>query len=293
MRRRGKISERGVWILLIVPLYQISLMVCFFLACRELTDTIIRFGVMMLFFGFGVDAVILMVLARVEEKQLLEERLARLYEQRQLELDYYEMRHQDTRKLEEVKTRLLDQLRQAESLLEEKGEFSQVREVMESADRMMKQTQVYRFCENPLVNAVLTMKGQRAAEMGVEAEFKVRVEEGLAVEPLDLCSLFCNLIDNALEACARIEDDSLPKKMEVKADCRGGCLVLQVRNTSTARWNRGMGRPLTGKKEGDHGLGLKLVERTVNRYQGNLQMEQEENQVRVNVILNYAAQAAL
>lgn len=49
------------------------------------------------------------------------------------------------------------------------------------------------------------------------------------------------------------------------------------------------GRPLTGKKAGEHGLGLKLVERTISRYHGSLNMECGEKLVTVDAILNYAS----
>lgn len=286
---RGRISEKGVWLLLVIQVWQILLMLCFFLACREVTPDIIRFSIMMLIFGFGADEVILMVLSRMEEKQLLEERLGKLYAQRQLELDYYERQHEDIQNLEKVKRQLLGQLEQARELLEEKKEFSDVKEVMDTADQMMKQTQVYRFCENPLVNSVLTMKYHRAQETGIEADFRVRIEEEPRVDPVDLCSLFCNLIDNGLEACDRVKDSAVSKVLRVRADCQGGCLVLKVQNTNDTEWRKREGRPLTGKRTGEHGLGLKLVERTINRYQGSLNMECGEKLVTVDAILNYAA----
>ena len=286
---RGQMSEKGAGLLLVVHVWQILLMLCFFAACREVTPDIIRFSAAMLIFGFGADEVILMVLSRMEEKRLLEERLGKLYAQRQLELDYYEARHEDINNLTKVKRQLLGQLEQAKELLEEKKGFSDVKEVMDAADQMMKQTQVYRFCENPLVNAVLTMKYHRAQETGIEADFRVRIEEEPRVDPVDLCSLFCNLIDNALEACDRVKDSAISKVLGVRADCQGGCLILKVQNTNDSKWEKRDGRPLTGKKAGEHGLGLKLVERTISRYHGSLNMECGEKLVTVDAILNYAS----
>ena len=135
---RGQMSEKGAGLLLVVHVWQILLMLFFFAACREVTPDIIRFSAAMLIFGFGADEVILMVLSRMEEKRLMEERLGKLYAQRQLELDYYEARHEDINNLTKVKRQLLGQLEQAKELLEEKKGFSDVKEVMDAADQMMK-----------------------------------------------------------------------------------------------------------------------------------------------------------
>lgn len=52
-------------------------------------------------------------------------------------------------------------------------------------------------------------------------EIAVWLPRNIPVEPLDLCSLFCNLLDNAIEACRR--NRTLPGVISVKADISGPC----------------------------------------------------------------------
>ena len=286
-------------ILLVISVYQLILVICFRMTSKEMTADAVFLGILMLILGLGVDGIIWRTITRMEEKRFLEDRLGELYMQRQLELDYYEQKHEDIKKLTEVKQEFLWQLEQAEKLLDDKR-YLEMRGAIEKANQIMIQAPLFRFCENSLVNAVLEMKAQKAQELGIQADFKARVEKEIAVEQIDLCSLFCNLIDNALEACVRIINDSTPKKIWVRADCRGSCLILHVQNTrrfpkdalgNTSKVIRFSGNEkysITEKKEGDHGLGLKLVERVVKRYKGDLHIEYEKELVTVRAVLNYA-----
>ena len=221
--RRGQIRMREMFLLIIVPVYQLILMGFFFAACQSDALSVISFGVMILIFGVGIDVMMLQSLEQMEQKRCLEEKLSRLYEQRQLEMDYYRLNHQNAEKMKQVKAHLLAQIEEAEKILEEKRDMHMVRKV--------------------------------------------------------------------LEACDRIEGGYPPKWISVKADVRSGCLVLQVRNANAMEWDGKSKFPETSKKQKEeHGLGLKLVERTALKYNGKLYMDFGRNMVTVDVILNGALQ---
>lgn len=280
---------REALLILIIPVYQTVLVLCFFLACRVQTLSVLLFGMMLAVFSWAINIVVVWSLDRLEEKRRLERKLAQLYVQRQAELDYYRLNRANVEKMKQVKEELLAQLSQAERLIDCQNGFEDVKSVLDAAYQRMKRTQIYRFCDNPLLNSILSMKVKQAGEKGIRAEIRVYAPKEIAADPIDLCSLFCNLLDNAIEACERIEDQTRMRYLCVKADCRQGCLVLQVINSCEGKLRRNGDTFITGKDDREaHGLGLKLVERIVEKYHGRFCLEEQEDSVVVNVILNLA-----
>lgn len=294
--RQRSFRMQEMLLMIIVPFYQLVLMGFFFAACNSAALSVLCFGFMLLFFGCGVDVVLLHSIEQMEQKRQLEERLSALYAQRQLELEYYQVHHGTAQKMQQVKAYLLEQIEEAEKLLEEKKDLYQIKEVLQDADWNMRRAKLYRYCENPLVNSILTIKSRAAQEKGISTDFRVWLDREIDIDSIDLCSLFCNLIDNALEACDRIEGGYPPKRVTVKAEMRAGCLILQVQNTyirgvNVQEWNEEHRLPETSKKQKEeHGLGLKLVERTVEKYDGEFYLDFAQNIATVDVILNCAGQ---
>ncbi len=290
---RARIHEMAL--LVVLPVYQFILVLCFFLVCGRQVSILV-FGVMVVFFSIAVDIVVIVSLDHLEENRVLEERLAGMYRQRQLELDFYVQNRENVRKMDAVKSGLLQQIALAESMLEEKKGFGEVKILLNDACRDIQKTRLNRYCENLLVNSILTAKEKRAREKGIDIGFGVFVEKEIPMDPVDLCSLFCNLLDNAIEACERICAEGVPKRISVKADCRAGCLILQIENTSDTKLPDGNSLFPTSKLEkAEHGLGLKLVERIVKKYHGNFYIRQQRIYIVVDTILNlsYEEEAVL
>lgn len=58
------------------------------------------------------------------------------------------------------------------------------------------------FCSNAVVNAVVNEKADACREAGIEFCSHLDVGEDLGISEMDLCSLFANILDNAVNGCA-------------------------------------------------------------------------------------------
>lgn len=67
---------------------------------------------------------------------------------------------------------------------------------------------------------------QRAEEEGIVCECQVDLKEIPAVDDIDLCVLFANTLDNAIEACSKMKERQ-NRHISVKARCMGGNLVMR------------------------------------------------------------------
>ena len=91
-----------------------------------------------------------------------------------------------------------------ETLLRD-GRYEKAEEYLHGLDQEFASgTKIY--CPDPVVNAVLNAKMERAQEEGIACEYQVDLKEAAALTDIELCSLFANTLDNAIEACVKIKD---------------------------------------------------------------------------------------
>ena len=90
------------------------------------------------------------------------------------------------------------------------------------------------------------------------------------IEPLDLCTIFGNALDNAIESCSQIPE-AADRQISVKATRRDNVLVLTIRNTYASRPDFRDGLPLTTKRDSqNHGYGLGNIQYVVEKYHGEM-----------------------
>lgn len=103
-------------------------------------------------------------------------------------------------------------------------------------------------------------------------ECDVHIPSDCPVDDFDLCVIFGNLLDNALEACRKITADS-DRFIKVHAHMVKQCLLIEVANSMTQPGNR------------KDGIGLRNVKATAEKYNGTVQITAQDNIFRVSVLL--------
>ncbi len=133
------------------------------------------------------------------------------------------------------------------------------------------------------IDALLDRKRKQAEEKGISWECSVTLPKESADMEFDLCVLFGNLLDNAVKACEQMEGEGR-RFLSVQARMVKRCFLLEVKNSTGTKTGpkkkqaEGMGR------EGSHGLGLLNVKDVVEKYQGTMEIE-EQNGLYLSTIL--------
>ena len=128
------------------------------------------------------------------------------------------------------------------------------------------------YAENFLVNAILAGRLGPAQEAGVRVICAAGVPERLPIADADLCTLLSNLLDNAVEACARLPEGA-ERFIQVSLEARQDLLVIRCSNSAPPR-GEGAEFPTTKPDPDSHGLGLPAMRRVVERYDGALEASQ-------------------
>lgn len=138
---------------------------------------------------------------------------------------------------------------------------------------------------NPLLDALLHQKAERAQSLQTALDLFVEQNDYSFIESMDLCSIFGNALDNALEACEKIPD---PEKrwIRVKSALIGGIWTLKVENSCEGKPEKREGVYVTSKKDShNHGIGIGSIRFCAEKYGGRADILAEETQFTITVTL--------
>lgn len=121
-------------------------------------------------------------------------------------------------------------------------------------------------------DAVLNAKISLAVKKGIKVDYKAVVPKTLAVSDIDLCVVIGNLIDNAVEACEKVAPEHQFIRLYIGILQKQ--LYLSVSN-ATCETVRKFDEQYISSKRGNHGHGLKRINKIVNKYGGFINRKNE------------------
>ena len=125
-----------------------------------------------------------------------------------------------------------------------------------------------------VVNTVLNQKYRYAKERGITIIMAVNDLSGLTMSKEDVVILLVNLLDNAIEACEKLESH---KVIQFKMMLEGGELTISVRNPMKETVEvRGKTIPTTKKDKYEHGIGFLNIHSIIEKNQGTSILECRE-----------------
>ncbi len=188
-----------------------------------------------------------------------------LWEMRSL---YYQNLEQEQTQVRRLRHDMANHLQALSGLLEQP---ERAREYLDSLARRPGLTSNRKFCENPVVNTVLASKLALMEEKAIEPDIAVALPKELPLSAPDLCALFANALDNAIEACEKLEAPE-DRRIWVRARADKGLLMAQVTNCT----NRAAPVTLetTKNDKARHGYGLSILREIAERANGSCSIEQ-------------------
>lgn len=141
-----------------------------------------------------------------------------------------------------------------------------------------------RYCDNPVVNAVLSAKSSLMEEAQIQTELMISLHGEMPLSDVDLCALFANSLDNAIEASLKLPTPQ--RKIELRAAIDKGFFILKLSNAMEEPLIMQEGKITTSKKDKQlHGYGLAGLRDIAKRYKGSLHIEHDKKEFRLLVII--------
>lgn len=167
-------------------------------------------------------------------------------------------------------------------MLAQKGDLVALRQYIQKMEHSLVGEQMNKYTGIFAVDAIISEEHNKAIEQHVSWSFKGNLQGVSDISIFELCTIFSNLLENAMEAIEKVDGD---KKIETNVSNFRGKIVLVVGNSCDENII-GDARPQTIKKDkSNHGLGLKNVEEIVNKREGSINYQVKNGWFEVTVIL--------
>ena len=162
------------------------------------------------------------------------------------------------------------------------GQSESAREYLDRLENDLDGIRALAETGNVSVDAILNAKLSLVLKKGIELNFKAEVPQALTVSDIDLCVILGNLIDNAVESCERVEEDRRFLRLYIGVLKKQ--LYLSITN-ATAETVRKIDAAYISAKRGNHGHGLKRIDRVVEKYGGYVNRQNEPGVFATEILL--------
>ena len=135
---------------------------------------------------------------------------------------------------------------------------------------------------NTSVNAILSSKVSIAQRNAINVNCKATVPSQLKISDVHLCTIIGNLLDNAIESCQKVEPDK--RFIRIYIGLFKEQLYISVTNSTNQTHRKKLTELITSKK-GEHGFGLRRIDKIVDQYDGYLNRKNEPGVFATEIML--------
>ena len=138
-----------------------------------------------------------------------------------------------------------------------------------------------------IVDAVLNVKQNEGIKNNIKTDIRASYPHNRGIVSVDICTILGNLLDNAIEACAKVEPKE-KRHINVRISYTENIVMIKIENTvSENPFLRKTPLETTKKDRKSHGLGISIVKKTTEKYHGDLK-QICENGVFVSKVILYS-----
>ena len=278
-KREYRQSRTQVILYLIMFLYSVVNFIILAIAATRKTDYFLLcanigcviFANLYLFYALKVE----------DEKSSMEFQIAMMKQQESMQFEHYERQREKYGKSIEILHDVSKHIRSIEELYRA-GVTDKAMEYTRQIGGILKPLVPEEYSDNPMLNILLADRKQAAESMGIR--FVVKVEStGLGfIEPVDVTTLFGNLLENAMQAALKCSGE---RYIKVHIKNYNEMLSIRIENSVEQEVRIKNGRPVSAGGRGT-GIGCLNVQRCVEKYGGSVLYKNGNGKFYSDVILN-------
>ncbi|CEP82423.1 GHKL domain-containing protein [Paraclostridium sordellii] len=137
---------------------------------------------------------------------------------------------------------------------------------------------------NMILDIILNEKQAKCNENDISLYCDINFSKCNFIEMTDVCSIFSNIIDNAIEACNKINNGE--KYIKIRGTVVKSYYVIRCENSKINKIKIKNNKIITSKKDKFiHGIGLKSVKSSLKKYDGELEIEDFESEFLLQIYI--------
>lgn len=259
-----KKNTKSMGFFLLLPLGQsLFLVACIYRAKEEMNIYLLTNPYLIAAIVFSVLSDILVYLALRDNSHLqdMRFRMEQIEQEMSMQTKYYEKLSEQYTIIREYRHDIRNLVSTVTALQQESKGGAVGEELITEMNERANKLDIPIFCGNPLINTVIWQKSCEAEKAGVEFAADISIGDDMNIEKTELCSVFVNLLDNAIEEAALHKGC-----VSVSSQFKSGVLFIEATNT-TDKVISDKSKVRTSKS-GNHGLGTEIIKKIAEKYNG-------------------------
>lgn len=141
------------------------------------------------------------------------------------------------------------------------------------------------FCDNLALNSLIGYYNELSKNTGAAFNASISLPEETNLPDMDLCAIVSNLLENAVEACARMNSQGRFIHLKISSTTKF-LLTIIIENSYEGEILRSGNTFLSSKKKGRKGIGISSVLNMIEKYNGISKFEYQDQRFKVSILLN-------
>ncbi|MCC3867216.1 sensor histidine kinase [Terrisporobacter mayombei] len=131
---------------------------------------------------------------------------------------------------------------------------------------------------NVILDIILSEKSKLCNMKNIDFLCNMDFSECDFLHMIDVSSIFSNLLDNAIEACDKIENNENKKYISIRGTIVKSYYIIKCENSKVNKVIIKNNKIISSKKDKYfHGIGIESIKSSLKKYDGELEIENEEN----------------
>ncbi len=157
-------------------------------------------------------------------------------------------------------------------LLNEKRDSDKIKAYIQQLLKSSDLKEFSRLCDHEMLNAILSRYKRQCSNKKIDFIADIRSGTTDFISDSDLTALFCNLLDNAMEAAEGIPGGYIEINI-LKTDPTDFVVLSVINSCRNDPFTKDSHSPATRKADKKkHGFGIKSIKKIVEKYHGEMQM---------------------
>lgn len=283
-----RLPDNNMYLFSLIPISQMFALI-FVMVYSFNEEHIIGFSVaaFLLMLFVIADVVMFNTMKQVRENDELRRTNELIAVQLRLQYEHYEKIAANTERVRMLRHDLANHFQTLRSYLAREEIAAADALIDDYASNLLKASDDF-YCKNRIIDALLINKAELAQQSGIKLNINVTVLEQSSFDNLDLCSVFSNLLDNAIRACSEIRTPGLAKHIELDSYYKGGYFIVRCHNSKDNTIVKSKDGRIQSDKphtQSTDGLGLTILDNIAQKYDGECKIEYDEHNFQVIVYL--------
>jgi sensor histidine kinase regulating citrate/malate metabolism len=164
------------------------------------------------------------------------------------------------------------------------GKKEELSEYLDNLEKDLDSIDIAIRTGNVGLDAILSSKVSIARKNNIEVNCTAKVPADLKITDVHLCAIVGNLMDNAIEACEKITEGAEPRFIRIYIGLFKSQLYISVSNATCEKHRRRLSELVTSKL-GEHGFGLRRIDKLAEKYDGYVNRKNEPGIFATEVML--------